>query len=150
MGSRCGGIAWVSFSFACVYPVRHNRSCFLETSAKNRTRCVYLHGCVVMITRFPQAGQRPISVLQKWCRENLAQSGSQATADWTSCTLHKWESLILHVGKIFHMQHISPLFLREKTIAWPDPTQSSPLLIPPLSSLSLLCLLFCLCLLSLS
>lgn len=57
-----------------------------------------------MITRFPPAGQWPISVLQKWYRENLAESGKQATADWTSCTLRKWESLILYVGRVFHMQ----------------------------------------------
>ena len=29
------------------------------------------------------------------------RSGSHATADWTSCTPHKWESLILHVGRVF-------------------------------------------------
>lgn len=36
-----------------------------------------------------------------WCRENLAQHGIHATADWTWCTPHKLESLILHIGSVF-------------------------------------------------
>lgn len=90
-------------SLSCTRLYEAQSQMFLKTSAQNKTRCVYLHGCVVMITRFPAAGRWPISALQKWCRENLAQSGSHATADWTPCTPHKWESLILHVGRVFHM-----------------------------------------------
>ena len=129
-GSRCGFTPW------CLYIQATSQLLFLKPSAQNRTRCVYLHGCVVMIKRFPPAGQWPISVPQKWCRENLAQSGSHATADWTSCTLHKWWSLILHVGRVFPHAVQEP-FLWDLAVLWPDSTQSAPLLIPLLSSPSL-------------
>lgn len=105
------------------------QSLFLKSSAQNGTRCVYLHGCVAMIKRFPPAGRWPISVLQKWCRENLARSGSHATADRTSCSPHKWESLILHVGRVFPHAVQVPLFLWGRAVRWPDSTQSAPLLI---------------------
>lgn len=112
---------------------------FLKSSALNRTKCVYLHGCVVMIKRFPPAGQWPISVLQKWCRENLAQSGSHSTADWTSYTPHKWWSLILHVGRVFSTCGVGALPLGQShTLAWLNPvstTSHSPVLF--LLSLSL-------------
>lgn len=88
-------VAWHAvFSFTCLWPVRCSLSCFKNLSAQNRTRCVYLHDCFVKIKRFSSAGQSPISVLQKWCRENLAQTRSHGTADWTSCTPHKWYWLI--------------------------------------------------------
>lgn len=119
------GVFWLDMSISSK---ARSQVLFLKLSAQNRTRCVYLHGCVVMIKRFPPAGCWPISVLQKWCRENLAQSGSRATADWTSCTSHKWESLILHVGRVFPHAVQEPFFLWDKAVAWPDSTQSAPLL----------------------
>lgn len=130
---------WCLLAFTCLYSLWPSLSCCVQNlPARNRTRCIYLHGCAAVIKRFPPAGWWPISVLQKWCRANLAQSGSSATADRTSCTPHKWESLILRVGWVFpHAAQEPFLPLGKKAVRWPDSTQSTPLLDLLLSSWSL-------------